>query len=158
MKSQSKISRSALPRVRALGIAAAVLVAESIWAVARFALGIPLQAPAGAGYPEPVDIGALNVAVATVVLSLVGWGALAVLERLTSHARHIWLLVALVAFGVSLGMPLSGFGISPANRAVLVLMHVAVAAVVIPVLYRTSPGHLSHPSQVSSTVVHGQGA
>ena len=155
-KSQSKISRSALPRARLLGVAASVLVAEAIWALARFALGIPLQAPAGAGYPEPVDIGALNVAVASVGLSLVGWGALAVLERLTPHARRIWLLAALAALGLSLVMPLSGFGASPANRAVLVLMHVAVVAVLIPALYRTSPGHLTHPSQVSSAVVYGE--
>jgi hypothetical protein len=50
MKALSKISRSALPRVRLLGVAAALLVAEAIWALARFALGVPLQAPAGAGY------------------------------------------------------------------------------------------------------------
>ena len=158
MTSESKISRSALPRVRLLAVAAAVLVAEAVWALAKFALGIPLQAPAGAGYAEPADIGALNVAVATVVLSLVGCGALVVLERLTPHARRIWLLVALLALCVSLVMPLSGFGVSPANRAVLVLMHVVVAAVVIPALYRTSPGQLGHPSQVSSAAVRGEAA
>lgn len=158
MTSESNISRAALPRVRLLGVAAAVVVAEAVWALARFALGIPVQAPAGAGYPEPVDIGALNIAVAIIVLSLAGWGALAVFERLTPHARRIWLLVALVALGVSLVMPLSGFGVSPANRAVLVLMHVAVAVVVIPALYRTSPGQLTHPSQVSSAVVRGEAA
>ena len=117
-----------------------------------------LRAPAGTGYPEPVDIGPLNVAVASAVLSLVGWAVLAALERLTPHARRIWLVVALVGLAASLSAPLSGTGVSTANRGVLVLMHVAVAAVLIPVLYRTSPRRLAHLSQVPSTVTQGEAA
>ena len=159
MRSRSKFSRSVgLRAARLLGVAVAVLVAEAVWSLAEFALGIHLQAPAGAGYPEPVDIGPLTVAVATAVLSLLGWGVLAVLEQLTPNARRIWLLVALVALAVSLAMPLTGFGVSLANRAVLVLLHMAVAAVLVPALYRTSPGHLPRPSQPSSTVAHGEAA
>jgi hypothetical protein len=50
---------------------------------------------------------------------------------------------------LSLGTPLSGTGITAANRAVLVLMHLAVGGVLIPALYRTSPsrarkGTVSH--------------
>ena len=59
-------------RARLLGVAAAVLVAEAVWVLAELGLGLRLQAPAGTGYPEPVDIGPLNVALASAVLSLVG--------------------------------------------------------------------------------------
>ena len=83
---------------------------------------------------------------------------LAALERLTPHARRIWLVVALVGLAASLAMPLSGTGVSSENRAVLVLMHVAVAAVLVPVLYRTSPRRLAHLSQVPSTVTQGEAA
>ena len=83
---------------------------------------------------------------------------LAALERLTPHARLIWLVLALVGLAASLSMPLGGTGVSSGNRAVLVLMHVAVAAVLIPVLYRTSPRRLAHLSQVPSTVTQGEAA
>src|SRR5215831_8127523 len=98
-----------------------------------------LQAPAGTGFPEPVSIGPINVAIAALALPLVGWAALAALERSTSHASRIWLGVALVALLASLALPLGGTGVTEANRAVLVLMHLAVGATVITVPYRTSP-------------------
>ena len=157
MNSQSQMSRSER-RVRLAGVAAAVLVAELIWIAAELVFDIRLQATAGNGYPEPVDISPLTVAVASLALSLLGWAVLSVLERLTRHARRIWLSLALVALAVSLSMPLSGTGITVGNRIVLVLMHVAVAAVVIPVLYRTSPRQLAPVSQVPSAIAKGEAA
>jgi hypothetical protein len=53
-------------------------------------------------------------------------------------------------------MPLGSTGISVANRAVLVVMHVAVAAVLIPVLYRTAGRRLAqHRGRPQTTVVTG---
>lgn len=69
-------------QMRLLGVAAAVLVAEAVWVLAELVLGIRLRAPAGTGYPEPVDLGPLNVGFASVVLSLIGWAVLAALEWL----------------------------------------------------------------------------
>ena len=145
-------------RTRLLGVAAAVLAAEAVWVLAVLVLGIRLQAPAGTGYPEPVDIGPLNVALASVVLSLVGWAVLATLERLTPHARRIWLVLALLALAASLAMPLSGTGVGAANRAVLVLMHVVVAGILVPVLYRTSSGRPARPSHVPAATVEAETA
>lgn len=125
-------------RLRLLGVAGTVLLTEGLWLLATAVAGIHLQAPAANGNPQQFDIGPLLVAVASIVASLVGWGLIAVLERLTTHARGAWLILALVALAGSLVMPLSGTGVSVANRAVLVLMHLAVAAVLLPVLYRTS--------------------
>jgi hypothetical protein len=46
---------------------------------------------------------------------------------------------SVVVLLASLGAPLSGTGVTAANRAVLTLLHLTVAAVLIPVFYRTSP-------------------
>ena len=155
---QRLISPAERRRARLLGVVAAVLAAEAVWVLAEVLFGIRLQAPAGTASPEPVDVGQLNVALASVLLSGVGWAVLAGLERLTQYARRIWLVAALVGLAASLATPLSGTGVTPANRLVLVLMHLAVGAVVISVLYRTSPGRRAHPSQVPSTVAHRQAA
>jgi hypothetical protein len=125
---------------RFLAVGATVVVAEAVWLIAVAVLGIPLQTPAGSGYPEPVDIDPVTVAVATIVLSLVGWAALAGLEWLTASARRTWLVLAVLALFGSLAMPLSGTGVSAANRIALVTMHVLVAAIVIAVLYRVARG------------------
>jgi len=53
-------------------------------------------------------------------------------------------------------MPLSGSGVSEANRIVLMLMHLAVGAIVIAVLYRTSPGRSARSAVGSaSAAAHG---
>ena len=124
---------------RALAIVSAVVAAEALWVVADLVFGVRLQAPAGNGYPQPVDVGPGAVALASAVLSLVGWGLLALLERVTKHARRVWLGLASLASVLSFSLPLSGTGVAPTDRAVLVLMHLIVAAIVMPVLYRTSP-------------------
>lgn len=145
-------------RIRVLGVVAAVLLAELLWLVAQVLLGIRLQAPAGNGYPEPVDIDPLQVAIAAGVLSLLGWAVLAGLERLTPRGRNIWLGMALAGLAASLWLPLSGTGVSAENRAVLVLMHLVVAATVMTVLYRTSPHRAPlHPS-LSPSAAQGEAA
>jgi hypothetical protein len=80
----------------------------------------------------------VNVVISAAAASLAGWGLLAVLERFTARARTVWTVIAALAMLVSLGAPLSGTGITGANRAWLALMHVAVGAVFIPLLARTS--------------------
>jgi hypothetical protein len=125
--------------VRIVGIVAAILAAEAVWLVAEGLLAIHVQAPAGTLGVEPVAIDPLSVALAAGVLSLIGWAALAGLERFTPMAHGIWLGLALVALLASCGMPLSGSGISQANRLVLVAMHLVVGAIVITAFYRTSP-------------------
>ena len=122
---------------RLLAAAVATAAALTVWAVAEFAFGIDLQSPANPGRPSH-DIGAANVALAAITASLAGWTLLAVLERLTSHARTVWAVIAVVALALSLGAPLNGAGITPANQAVLVALHVVVAAVLVPTLWRSS--------------------
>lgn len=129
-------------RTRLLAVAAAALVAEALWLGAALVFGVHLQAPAGTIAADPMTLGLLPVALASLALSLLGWIVLAGLERLTPRARGIWLVLGLLGLAASLSGPLSGTGVTTANRVVLALMHLAVGAIVLTVLYRTSPGRV----------------
>ncbi|HUZ77844.1 MAG TPA: DUF6069 family protein [Chloroflexota bacterium] len=143
-----QFSTSERRKRRALAVMAGVLAAETVWLVSELAFGVHPRMPAGNGHAL-AEIGPVTVAVASAVLSLLGWGVLALLERVTSHARGIWRVMAPLALIASLGMPLSGTGVTAANRVVLVLMHLVVAAIVVPLLYRTSPPAKQQPRQAA---------
>jgi ABC-type uncharacterized transport system permease subunit len=125
--------------IRPLAVLAAVLAVVAVWVVATRLFGVELRAPSENGSPGP-SIGVGTAALEAAVAALAGWGLLALLERLTARARPIWVVVAIVALLLSLTGPLGGSGVSAANRAVLVLMHFTVAAVLIPGLLRRRGG------------------
>ncbi len=120
-----------LGRTRALGVGGAVLAAVAVWVVAVPLFGVHLLVRFGSGAAETVGVD--YVVGASVIASLAGWGLLAMLERRTSRARSIWTVVAIVVLLVSLSLPLS-VAATTASKIVLALMHVAAAAVLIPVL------------------------
>jgi hypothetical protein len=115
-----------------LGGAVAGLV---VWVIAGPIAGADLRATVPGGEQE---IGAVAVVLAALAQGGVGWAVLALLERFLGRARTIWLVVAvlvLVASGVS-----AATAAADTETAVwLNVMHVAVAAVLVPVLARTSP-------------------
>jgi hypothetical protein len=77
----------------------------------------------------------------TLVVSLLGWGARAVLGRFTRHAARIWTGVAGTVLLLSF-LPLLSVGASGGTKAALGLMHIAVAAILIPALgRRTAPDY-----------------
>ena len=117
------------------GVAAALVV----WGLAELTVA-DLRQP-GFGSADPQDLNAAIVAVAALLGGLLGWAALALLERVTARGRRLWIAAMSVALLLSLGAPLSGEGVTAGNRVALVLMHLSVAAVVLPLLYRTSPTH-----------------
>ena len=129
--------RGELRRTRLRAVAAGVLAPLAVWALVDAGFGVDLRAPAGAS-AEPADLGAGAVVTASAVAALAGWGLLALLERFTTRARTVWAVLAVLVLVVSLGGPLGGTGITAANRIALLLMHLVVAAVLIPALYRTS--------------------
>lgn len=117
-------------RRRRLGATAlAVLAAVLVWLVTDPLLGHRLRVADG---ERALDIGVVPVAVIALVASLCGWGLLAALERFGARrACAIWTGVAGVLLAVSF-LPLIGDGMDGGTRVSLALMHLALAAVLIP--------------------------
>jgi hypothetical protein len=134
------VSRGSLWRrhtARPLTIALGVLTALAVWTVSELGFGVDVRQPAfGTGVPQ--DLTAGPIIVASVVAGLVAWLALALLERLTRHARAAWVALAALALAASLGAPLSGRGIDGGSRLVLALLHFTVGTLLIVLLARTS--------------------
>ena len=132
-------------RFRLLAVAGAVMAALGLWTIVELGFGLDLRSPGEAfgGTGGTSDVGPLQVIIASGIGSLTGWALLALLERFSARARAVWVVIALLALLASLGGPLGGTGVTAANRAVLVCMHLLVAAIVIPLFYLSSParGH-----------------
>ncbi|MEV4115804.1 DUF6069 family protein [Nonomuraea sp. NPDC049695] len=142
MTTLSKTPQSVTPntstrRARALGVGAAVLSTTLLW-LAALAVNIDLRVdPPGDGQPAmivglPVTIGS------TLVLALIGWGTLAVLERFVRRAGTIWTGLAIAALMLSF-VPILSVEATAGTKTVLSLMHLAVAAILIPTLRRGTP-------------------
>ena len=123
---------------RPVAVVLGVLAALAVWGVSELVFGIDVRQPAfGPGVPQ--DLTAASVVVASVVAGLAAWLALAVLERLTRHARVAWVALATLVLVASLGAPLSGRGIDEQSRLVLTLLHLTVGGLLIVLLPRTAP-------------------
>ena len=123
---------------RPVAVALGVLAALAVWGVGELVFGVNVRHPAfGTGVPQ--DLTAGPIVLASVVAGLAAWLALAVLERLTRHARAAWVTLATLVLVASLGAPLSGRGIDGRSRLVLTLLHLTVGALLIVLLARTSP-------------------
>lgn len=128
------------------------------WALIEKVAGVDLRAPSFDGSAEGFDIGLGPVVLTSGLASLGGWGLLAVLERLTTRARGLWTAAAVPALVASLGGPMSGTGISGANRASLALLHVVVGAVLIPLLHRTTSAPSGAPAPGGGSTSYGEAA
>jgi hypothetical protein len=116
-------------------VAGASLAAVAVWAVAVPLSGTHLLIRFGSGAAQ--SVGFEYVVGASLVASLAGWGLLALLERRTARARRTWTGIALVALALSLSLPLIA-GLTVSSKIALALMHIAVAAVLIPALRHSS--------------------
>ena len=126
-------------RARALAVIAATLAALAVWVITDPLLGIDLTGTTRPGSQELMSITPALVAGASLAVALAGWALLALLERFTARARTIWTAVALLVALLSLAGPMSILASTEANVLALALMHLAVAAVLIPMLAGTSP-------------------
>ncbi len=120
-----------------LTVAAAAATAVLVWLVARLS-GIDLRVTPPGQPPMVVTLPA--VVGAALAAGLAGWATLAILRRVTRHARTLWTVLALATLVASFAPILSvqaGAGV----RAVLALMHVGVAAVLVPGLRRVAAPH-----------------
>lgn len=107
-------------RGRALTVASAVLAASAVWLVAVPLAGADLLVGRPGDRP-PVEVGLVQVVLVAGLASMAGWGLLAVLERRSRRSARIWTVTALAALVLSLAV-----------------MHVTVAAVLVPGLRRTT--------------------
>lgn len=122
-------------RVRATAVAGSVLTTTLLWLVARI-LDVDLDVDQRNGQP-PMHVGLPMVVGLTLAVGLLGWGTLAVLERFLRHAITIWTVIAVAVLALSFA-PLVSADAAAGTKAVLSLMHLAVAAVLIPMLRRIS--------------------
>ena len=130
--------RSTIGRIRqrVLTVAAAVVAAVLAWLIAVPIVGIDLVVRPGGGSAQQVGLG--SVVAVSLLASLLGWGLLALLERLVSRrALTAWTVVAVVVLMLSLSGPLTA-ATNAAVAIALVLMHLVVGAVLIMGLRRTT--------------------
>jgi Family of unknown function (DUF6069) len=122
-------------RSRALAAAGGTLAGIAAWIIEVPLLGVGLSVRFGSGHAQTIGIGpVIGVSLAA---ALLGWLLLAVLGRRTSRARALWTGIALVVLAVSLALPLRAATTTAATVG-LIVMHLAVAAVLIPLMGRTA--------------------
>ncbi|MFI1164467.1 DUF6069 family protein [Streptomyces sp. NPDC020801] len=128
-------SRPATPDLRrtAYAICGAVLATALLWAVAD-GMGVDLRVDPGNGLPTQT-VGLPLVAGSTLFASLLAALTRKGLDRLTDRARTVWTRLAVTVLLVSLA-PLTFVQASDGAKATLALMHLAIAAVLIPLLGR----------------------
>jgi Family of unknown function (DUF6069) len=124
-------------RPRLAGVAGAVAAAAGVWLVARYGVGMQLRTPGFASMQHSASLTVGFVLVASTVAALAGWGVVTLIERVTRRPRRAWIATGLLVTMVSLSAPMSGHGIAATDRLALVCMHLAVAAVLIPVFALT---------------------
>lgn len=128
-------TRPATPSLRrhAYAVGGAVLATALLWTAAR-SLGVELRVDARNGRPPQV-VGLPLVAGSTLVLSLLASATRKWLDRLTDRAPTVWTRLAVTVLLVSLA-PMTYVQASGSAKATLALMHLAVAAVLVPLLAR----------------------
>ncbi|MEO7587049.1 MAG: DUF6069 family protein [Arachnia sp.] len=122
-------------RGRTLVVATATLAALGTWIVAAPVMGIELLVTPGGSAPQ--SVGVASVILAAVLASVLGWAALALLERFATHPQRLWTVLASAILLFSLAGPL-GAGATQASQIALSAMHVVVGAVLIVGLRHTS--------------------
>ena len=121
--------------VRALSVAAGAAAAAIAWSIEVPLLGVRLSVRFGAMHPQAIVAG--QVIGAALVAGLLGWLLLAALEHRTPRARATWTGAALLVLVLSLGLP-AATATTTAAAVALVVLHLVVAATVIPALAATS--------------------
>lgn len=120
-------------RRRLLAVGGATLAPAVVWFVSRAAgVDISVTMP---GQPT-MAIGLELVAASALFAALAAWGLLLLLEHFFARARAIWTAAALVSLLASFG-PLASAETTGSSWFALSLMHLSVAAVLIPVLRGT---------------------
>ncbi|QUQ65609.1 DUF6069 family protein [Kutzneria sp. CA-103260] len=116
---------------RAGSVVAAALGAAVVWLIAS-AAGVDFLLSDSMG---AVTISLPVVLIFSAVFGVLGWASLAVLERFTRRSRAVWTIIAAAVLALSLP-PIFLEDATTGTKIALVLVHTAVAAVLIPALRR----------------------
>ncbi|BBH67912.1 hypothetical protein ACTI_45970 [Actinoplanes sp. OR16] len=119
-------------RTRLVAIGIALVAAVAIWGIAT-AAGAPLEVDQGQGV---MSISLISVVFAVVFVGLLAWGLLALLER-SARGVTIWTVIAGIVTALSF-FPVIASEATTGTRVTLAAMHLAVAAVIIPLFRRSS--------------------
>lgn len=111
-------------RVAVLG--ASVLAGLLTWAVLDLLLGVDLSARTG---PTVRTVGPGAVAFAALLAGAAGWLTLALLERVTTHARRVWTVLAGTVLILSLVGTLGG--VTAGAIGGLIALHLGVGLTII---------------------------
>ncbi|MFB7739495.1 DUF6069 family protein [Streptomyces sp. NPDC056112] len=120
-------------RLHAYAVGGAVPATALLWAAAH-SLGVELRVDPGDGRPSQV-VGLPLIAGVTLVVALLASATRAVLDQLTNRAPAIWTGLAVIVLLVSF-VPVLYVEASSSARVTLALMHLVVAAVLVPFLGR----------------------
>ncbi|MGW7823607.1 DUF6069 family protein [Streptomyces puniciscabiei] len=118
-------------RRTAYAIGGSVLATTLLWTAAHV-LGVELRIGPGGGWPARA-VGLPRLAGTTLVVALLAAASKWALDRLTDRAVIVWTRMAVAVLVVSL-TPLTYLEASAAAKATLALMHLAGAAVLIPLM------------------------
>ncbi|SNS41296.1 DUF6069 family protein [Actinomadura mexicana] len=131
-------------RRRVLTVAGAVAAPLALWVVTGPVTGLdPSAEMAG----EVQRVGAGPVIAGSLVAGLAAWGLLALLERVSGRPGRVWTVIAVAGLVLSMTGPL-GDAADGASMAVLVAMHLVVAAILIPGLGRSArPSRAAGPAR-----------
>ncbi|MFC3491074.1 DUF6069 family protein [Glycomyces rhizosphaerae] len=123
-------------RTRLLALGATLAAALLAWVVANLA-GVDLTASQPG--QEPVPIGIVNVAASVVLFGGAGWLARAILDRFAKRrAVLVWRIGAGVVFALEV-FPVVFAEATIGTKIFLAILHVLVAAILIPVLGKRLP-------------------
>ena len=117
---------------RATALVGTAAVIAVLWAIGA-ALGVDYVLSDSMG---TAVIGLPVAVAAAAVFALLGWGALAMLERFTRHGMTIWTVLAVGVALLSV-VPVFLEEATAGTHAALTVLHLAVAAVLIPLVRRT---------------------
>ncbi|MGL4742969.1 MAG: DUF6069 family protein [Dermatophilaceae bacterium] len=120
---------------RALAVAGGAAAGLLVWVLLVPIGGMDLRAGGDDGGRE---IPVFAVAVSSLIGGLLGWGIAEVLQRRSARPKRTWVVLTTVLAALSCINPF--FGAADTSSALgLVLMHIAVALVVIPAVGATLP-------------------
>jgi hypothetical protein len=128
----------------------AAVTALLIWLVQGPLTGVDLVVRTGGSL---TTVGPVAVVAVALAAGLVGWGLLALLERVTSRGRLVWGVIAVAVLLLSFAGPL-GAATTPRAKGALAAMHAVVGVILIVGLTRTSRRPATdrrHPVPVDSS-------